>query len=160
MMEILHPKQYSECLEEKIINRCTWKITNIPQVMICDNSMIDYENFYNLFFPIFSETLLSDKIIYESFVIYLINHSKNENSIFLGEFNHPKIIYFVNNSNARIKFKNIETSLINKKGKSIFVDVDSKINLIRSTNIQTCLVILNLSNKSNKEVSTKQFSYT
>jgi hypothetical protein len=147
-MEVLHPRQYSELLEEKIINLNEWKISNIPQVMIFDNTMtISYEIFYSLFFPIFSETSLQDEISYKKHEIYLINYSRKREDILLTKSKCPKIIYFVNNSNARIKFKNTEIDLIDKKGKSIFVDSNSEIKLTRPTNIQSCIVILSLSSK-------------
>lgn len=145
-MKVSYPKQYSKLIEEKIINFCDWKISEIPEVMISGEDSIYYENFYNLFFPIFSETESQNKMNYEKYNIYLINFSKNNDNIFFTKSKSPKIIYFANNSNAKIKFKNTEISLIDKKGISIFVDADSEIELVRSTNIQTCIVILNLSN--------------
>ena len=149
---MLHPKQYAEFIEEKIINTCDWNISDIPQVMINDNRSFSYDNFYNLFFPIFSETCLGDEMHYKSYKLYLVNHSKNKDNVFLPKSKGPKIIYFVNNSNAQIKFKNKKINLIDKKGKSIFINDTDEINLIRATNIQTCMIFLNLvkNNKSNE----------
>lgn len=141
-MEILHPKQYCEHVEEKLIN-CEWNISEIPGVMnkALDNQYV-YNNFYNLFFPIFSENLLENSIEYKNYIVYLINHSKSKNEIFLSLPIGPKIIYFVNNSNAQIKIEDSIIDLNDKKGKSIFLEECNKIFVNNSTNIQTCMVVL------------------
>lgn len=144
LFEILHPKQYSDFIEEKICTMCQWYMDENPQVMISDKRAFSYQNFYNLFFSIFSESNLQNDFEFEDYKIYLINHSKNESTIILPQSKSPKIIYFANNSNAKLKLKNETFSLIDKKGKSIFIDSLKEISLIRSTNVQTCIVVLNL----------------
>jgi hypothetical protein len=59
-METIHPIQYSNFVEEKLINQSFWYISNIPEVMIFESNKDSfiYNSLYLLFFPIFSETPL------------------------------------------------------------------------------------------------------
>lgn len=81
---------------------------------------------------------------YKNYIIYLINHSKNKEGISLPYSKTPKIIYFVNNSNAKLVINNTSIDLSDKKGKSFFLNGNDQINLFRSNNIQTCIVLLEL----------------
>lgn len=145
--EIHHPIQYSEIIEEQMSGVSEWYIEKVPEVMVSDKRSSQYEYFYNLFFPIFSESYLENKIEYTDYNIYLINHSKNKNNIILPQSTFPKIVYFVNNSNAKLKLEDREISLTDKKGKSIFVDSVNEIILTRSNVVQTCILVLNLVKK-------------
>ena len=149
MIEVSHPKQYSAMVEDKIINQSSWKISNVPETMFISNNVNNFDNFYCIFFPVFSETSLNKNLEYRNYEIYLINHSKNKENISLSFSKTPKVIYFVNNSNSQLTINNNLIDLSDKKGKSLFVEKIDKIDLIRSSNIQTCLVILNLKNKIN-----------
>jgi hypothetical protein len=159
-METIHPIQYSNFVEEKLINQSFWYISNIPEVMIFESNKDSfiYNSLYLLFFPIFSETPLEFKMKYEKCSIYLINHSKNKENISLPYYKTPKIIYFVNNSNAKLVINNTSIDLSDKKGKSFFLNENDEINLFRSNNIQTCVALLELKNIKNKTI--KQLNYS
>lgn len=158
-IKIVHPIEYSNLVENKIISHPFWHISSFLEVMVVDknNSNHDIFNyFYCLFFPIFAETFIEEeKIEYFDIKIYLINHSRNKKNITLTFNKTSKIIYFVNNSNAKFEFKNETINLDDKKGSSIFVEEIDKIEVIRSNNIQTCIVVLDLKNKINKDFKYK-----
>lgn len=152
MKELIFPKQYSNVVEEVIINQSLWHTFSIPEVMVNDKNIQGSDNLYQLFFPIFSETSLKNKMKYESYTTYLINHSKEPETISLSCTKSPKIVYFANSSDSRLIIKNISIDLIDKKGKSLFIDENEKISITRSTNTQTCLVILELKSITNKQI--------
>jgi hypothetical protein len=149
-MEIVHPTQYSNLIEYTLSGTIDWQISNIPNVMILNKDGYIFQ--YSLFFPIFSETPLKFKMRYENHSVYLINHSKNIENISLSCSKTPKIIYFVNNSNAKLITNTTSIDLSDKKGKSFFINENSKINLSRSNNIQACIVILELKNIIDKKI--------
>jgi hypothetical protein len=150
-METTYPRQYSDFVEEILVKQSFWYISNIPEVMISDKNSPIFNDLYLLFFPIFSETPLKFKMQYENYIVYLINHSKNKESISLPYSKTSKIIYFVNNSNAKLVINNTSIDLSDKKGKSFFLKENNDINLFRSNNIQTCMVLLELKNLTNKK---------
>ena len=158
MEETIHPTQYSNFVEEKLINQSFWYISNIPEVMISDKNSPIFNDLYLLFFPIFSETPLKFEMQYENYIVYLINHSKNKESISLPYSKTQKIIYFINNSNAKLVINNTSIDLSDKKGKSFFLNENDEINLFRSNNIQTCVALLELKNIKNKTI--KQLNYS
>lgn len=150
-METIHPRQYSDFVEEILVNQSFWYISNIPEVMMSNKNSPIFNGLYLLFFPIFSETALKFKMQYENYIVYLVNHSKNKESISLPHSKTPKIIYFVNNSNAKLVINNTSIDLSDKKGKSFFLNGNDEINIFRSNNIQTCMVLLELKNITNEK---------
>lgn len=144
MDKVSHPKQYSKLVEEKLSSVMQWYFSEYSEVMISDKRSVHYDFFYNLFFPILLESNLKNNIQFESFTAYLINHSKVKEEINIPIKNSPKIIYFVNNSNSQIEIENKKINLKNMSGNSIFINNLRQINLSRSSNIQTCILLLNL----------------
>ena len=152
MKELIFPKQYSNVVEEVIINQSLWHTFSVPEVMINDKNIQGSDNLYQLFFPIFSETSLKNKMKYESYTTYLINHSKRTENIPLPTANGSKIVYFVNGSDSKLITKNISIDLTDKRGKSFFIDENEEISIMRSTKTQTCILILELKNITNEQI--------
>lgn len=147
-----HPIQYSDLIEETIVNQTLWNISDFPGVMIMNN-LNTFDNFYWLFYPIFSEINLSDSIEYLGYQIYLINHSKNKELVTIRTSDSLKLVYFVNNSNAHLTTKSIMMDLSDKRGQSFLIDEINEIEITRSNNIQTCIIILELKNFLNKKIN-------
>lgn len=153
MISIDHPEFYFNFVEKKIISQNFWKMSCFEEIMLfCKDEMnIDtYNYFYSLFFPIVAETLFENNKVELKFLDYqilLINHSKENKKTRITFDKSPKIIYFVNNSNSNLKIKSNLIKLNNMKGKSFFIDNMEEMNVFRSDNIQTCLIIFNLKSK-------------
>lgn len=152
---VIHPKQYSDTIEEKVINECFWEISSINETMTSDRKIQSSDNFYQLFYPIFSETPLKTECEFVDYKIYLINFSSSDKNIQISSSKNSRIIYFVNNSNAKLFVKNESIDMSDKRGKSFYIDQNDDILLLKSNNIQSCIVILELNKfvKINKVVN-------